>query len=463
MNSKLSSPSRRRVLRAAGGIALSLPFLESLVPRSARAATPESRFLVLYTPNGSNNLTQFQPQGFGTDFTLGTETAPLLPYKSKLLALTGIDMKTAPPQEQGDSHSNGMGHMLTARAFDLDPKIPDAGMGDAVGFANGISIDQEIAKNIGSASRYKSLEFGVQTTVRYGNHPFSRMIYAGPLQPISPEDNPLAAYNRLFAGSVTPPVPGMLDENLRRRKSVIDLVIQEYQTVNASVSADDKVRLDQHLSMLREVERGLALGGPSTASCTQPGAAPTGDPMLHANFPTVGHQQADLMVLALSCGLTRVASLQYSYARSNERLEWINTADCAACGTIVDDHHTISHMGGDPKADAQMAAINHWYSEQIAYVIQKMDSIDEGAGKLLDNSLAFWCSEISYASTHTYSNIRAFLFGSAGGKIRTGQHLDFGSEEHNKLHVTFLNAMGIPATTFGDPGFANGPLPGILV
>lgn len=471
-NTKTSSLARRRFLAAAGGIAVGLPFLEAFAPRAARAANPESRFLVLFTPNGSNNLSQFMPQGDGANFTLGIESAPVLPFKNKLLALSGVDMVSAAEGDVGDQHSVGMGHMLTGQVFSVDPTLPvaDPEPGVApdypVGFANGISVDQELANQIGGASPYKSLGFGVQTSVRFGNHPFSRMSYAGPLAPVPPEDSPLAAYNRLFSnlsGPTTP--PGMLNTNLARRKSVIDFVIKEFETVNATVPASDKARLDQHLTMIREVERRLAAEANGLpVSCDQATSfTPIADHNLHSNFPVVGRQQADLMVLALSCNLTRVASLQYSYARSVERLEWIDPTGCSGCGTITQDHHSISHRGGDAQSDAQMAWINRWYAGEVAYLLGKMDSVNEGGATLLDNSLALWCSEVSYASSHTYTNIRAFLFGTAGGKIKTGQHLAFGSQPHNKLHVTLLNAFGVPATSFGSSEFGTGPLPGILV
>lgn len=464
MNS--SSSTRRKFLKAAGGIAVGLPFLESLAPRRASAAAGESRFVVVFTPNGTDNFMEFMPQGTGANFTLGRETAPVLPFKSKLLALSGVNMASA-EGGGGDQHGVGMGNMLTAKAFANTINVNDSE--GAIGFADSISIDQEIANGIGAGSPFKSLEFGVQTTVRMGSHPFSRMSYSGPQLPVSPEDSPLAAYNRLFGGiPSTPGMPGMLDENLKRRHSVIDYVIKEFERVNATVSADDKVRLDQHLSMLRNVEVRLqasATGGP--VSCDQAAAyMPISDYNLHENFPAVGKQQSDLLVLALSCGLTRVASLQYSYARSEELLGWISTADCGGCGgPITEIHHTLSHLqGGEAKAGALMSTINRWYAEQVAYLLGRMDAVNEGGATLLDNSLAYWCSEVSYAATHQFDNIRAFLFGTAGGKVRSWQHLAFNGDPHNRLYVTLLNAMGVPATTFGDPAFSSGgALPGILV
>jgi hypothetical protein len=466
MNSPPRNVTRRAILRATGGIAVGLPFLESF-PKRAHAQAALPRFVVAFTPNGSNSLEKFHPQGAGANFTLGYESEPVLPFKSKLLAITGVNMASADAGDVGDQHAVGMGHMLTARTYSVDPTLvqADGNTEYPVGFANGISVDQAIANAIGAGSRYKSLEFGVQTSVRYGNHPFSRMIYAGPVQPVSPEDSPMAAYTRLFGGGVPQGGgdPAVVAENLLRRRSVIDFVMSEYQALNAAVPAADRERLEQHLTFLRQLEQGLESSASGPVACDQANRfSPIANHNLHENFPTVGRQQADLLVFALACGLTRVASLQYSYARSAERLEWIDTSGCSACGALTRTHHGISHEAGNERSDAQMSIINRWYSQETAYLLSRMDTVDEGGSTLLDNSLVFWCSEIAFSSDHTYDNIRAFLFGSAGGKIRTGQHLAVNNQSHTKLHVAMMNAVGVNTNTFGDPQFGTGALAGVL-
>lgn len=468
MNKPSRTATRRAFLRAAGGITVGLPFLESF-PKRAHAQAVLPRFVIAFTPNGSNSLNEFHPQGAGANFTLGIESAPVLPFKSKLLAITGVDMASASAGDVGDQHAVGMGHMLTGRTYSVDPTLmqADGNTDYPVGFANGISVDQAIANAIGGNSRYKSLEFGVQTSVRYGNHPFSRMIYTGPVQPVSPEDSPMAAYTRLFAGATPGPGggdPAMVAENLMKRRSVIDFVVKEYETMNATVAMADRERLDQHLTLLRQLEQGLATGSAGPVACDQAGSfMPVASHLMHENFPIVGRQQADLLVFALACGITRVASLQYSYARSAERLEWIDTSGCAACGALTRTHHSISHEAGEARSDAQMSTINRWYSEQTAYLLGRMDAVNEGGATLLDNSLVFWCSEVAFSSDHTYEDIRAFLFGSAGGKVRTGQHLAVTNQSHTKLHVAMMNAVGVDTDTFGDPQFGTGPLAGVLV
>ncbi len=471
--------ARRTFLYGAGGIAVGLPFLETFLPRNARAQSTNTRLVIVYSPNGSNNLAEFMPSGPGADYTFGAETAPLTPYKNKLLVISGLDLKVA---GAGDQHTGAIASMLTGVTSTSDPQFEDVATSVGGGWASGISFDQELAKTIGQTTKYTSLQFGVETSVRYGNHPIGRLSYAGPAQPIAPEDSPQAAYTRLFSNTVTPPAPGMIDANLKRDKSVMDFVIGEFTAVSSAVSADDKQRLDQHVSMLREVERGLSVTPVSNlASCTQTMFTADGDPSAADNFPNVAKQQRDLMVLALSCNLTRIASLQYSYARSLQTFAWLN---------LVDDHHTLSHasgsgagvLGGRVGIDdtAGISKMNLWYASELAELLKRLDAVNEGGSTLLDNCLGWWCSDVAGGKDHNWANLRAFLFGSAGGRVNTGQHIMFGSETgkpagdsdasygwnnsepHNRLHVTLLNAFGVPATTFGAPNTGSGPLAGIL-
>ncbi len=457
--------NRRKFLMAGAGVAVGLPFLEAFAPRTAKAQAVQSRLIIAFSPNGTNNLAKFMPQGTGANFTLGEESDPLIPFKSKLLAISGVNMDSAEDGGDSDLHAGGMAALLTGSGLLLDPKLQMIDSTVPVGYAQSLSIDQHIASQIGTATRFKSLEFGVQTSVRFGNHPFTRMVYAGSQMPVSPEDSPLAAYARMFGGT---PASGtgaaMVDANLQRRKSVLDFVLGEFTAVQGAVPQADQMRLDQHATALRELERSLTVATPiNTASCAQNAFSPVADPLLHANFPMVCQQQADLLTLGLACGLTRVTSLQYSYARSQEFHNWISTAGCGVClPTVAEDHHTMTHEGGSPPHDATLALINRWYSQQLAYLLGRLDSVNEGAATLLDNSLLFWGSEVATGFDHSYKSMRAFLFGTAGGKTITGQHLQFAGEPHNKLLVSLAQAMGVPITTFGNHVYSGGGLAGVL-
>lgn len=475
---------RRTVLRGAGGIALALPFLEAMLPVRRAHAAPPRRFVLFFTPNGTNDPGKFYPQGTGANFTLGYESEPLLPYKSDMVFLSGINMESA-KLDGGDLHAVGMSHMLTGvRSIRAAGYSQPGGGSYYVSFAGGISIDQEIAKHIGGTNRFRTLEFGVQSINGIGVHPFSRMSYSGPNQPVPAEDDPRAMFMRLFgAGGGTAPAPGgvptaptpasAIDALLAQRRSTLDVVKDDFQRLSMKLGTADRAKLDRHMTALREVERKLALpsatGGGATppitgpaptpppavssASCKAP-ANPTGavmNPNDPAQFPAIGQLQMDLMMLALACDLTRVASIQWSWARSQLVHPWAMAGNRS--------HHDMSHGS----ASMQLSAINRWFASQLAYLIKGMKAIDEGGTSLLDSSLVYWCGECALGADHNFNNIRAVLFGKAGGGLRGhGQHIAYRNEKHNNLLISLLNAMGVPATTFGDPMFVSGPLAGLV-
>jgi hypothetical protein len=443
--------SRRAFLGGAGGITIGLPLLESMTEQRARAAVSAAakRLVIFFSPNATNNPAEFMPQQGGANYTLGKETAPLLPLRDKLLVVSGINMESA-KQDDGDHHSIGMSHMLTATKW-----IPASGYekpgGDqfTVGFAGGISVDQHIAKQIGTTTKFPSLEFGVISISDYGVHPFSRMISAGPNQPVPAEDDPGAMFKRVFTDGTI--VAGTTVEQANaQRRSVLDFVTDDFVRLEAKLGTRDRQKVDQHLTAVRNLEARLSRATtPPSASCINKTFTPSGDPLDKANIPVTGKLQMDLLTLALSCDVTRVASIQWSWARSLLVHPWVQ---------VGDQHHTLSHGG----ASDALSRINTWFSQQLAYLATSMNAIDEGNGQtLLDNSVVYWCGECAIGYNHDYNNIRAFLLGSCGGALKTGQHIHLENEPHNKLLVTLMNAMGVAGNQFGDPQFGTGPLPGV--
>jgi hypothetical protein len=170
-----------------------------------------------------------------------------------------------------------------------------------------------------------------------------------------------------------------------------------------------------------------------------------------------GKAQMDLLVMALACDLTRVGSLQWSTSVSNTRHTWVPQI-------LAGGHHDLSHYDdGDPSAYQDILEINKWYTEQFAYLLTSMANIQEGDSTLLDNSVVVWVNELGKGNSHTRRSIPFLLAGGCQGHFRTGQSITYANESHGKLLVSLCRAMDVPADTFGDPQYSDGPLSGLTV
>jgi len=443
--------SRRALLRGAGGIAVGLPMLEIMTGRKASAAagTSPRRLIIFFSPNGTNDMTQFMPQDTGAGFVLGSETSPLEPLRDRLLVLSNIRMDSAKFVERADLHSTGMSCVLTGTPWGGPAEGYEMVEGTEHGFAGGISIDQYLGKRIGAATKFPTLEFGVQTVSDYGVHPLSRMCSAGLNQPVPAEDDPALMFERVFTDGSS--VAGQtMEQTVAQRRSILDHVKGDFDRLLPRLGAKDRQKLDAHLTAVRNLEMRLART-PSGASCALPASfATVGDPLDKNNFPVVGKQQMDLLTLALQCDVTRVASLQWSWARSLLSFPWIG---------VNESHHGLSHAGASP----QLSSINNWFAQQLAYLASSLLSQTEADGtSVLDNTVIWWCSDVAVGQNHAFDNMRVFLLGSCGGALKTGEHISYeNGEPQNKLLVSLLNAMGVADNQFGDPKYEAGPLPGV--
>ncbi|MEP6651927.1 MAG: DUF1552 domain-containing protein [Myxococcales bacterium] len=443
------STSRRAVLRGALGTAIALPWLESLVPRRARAAdaTPPTRFIVMFSPNGTIPAA-WTPTGTEREFTLSPILQPLAPYQSDVVVIAGVDQRGG----GGDQHQNGMGGMLTGQMLQAGAF---AGVGAApAGWAAGPSVDQRVAQVLGTTTRLRSLELGVQVGAADN---WGRMCYRAANQPLPPEDDPARVYATVFDDLHADPM--VLARLRRRRQSILDVVSGQYARAASRLGAGDRRRLDDHLTAVREIEQRLTMPFvPPNAACVDPAPSPSTSTFAATDndgFPTIGALQLDLMVMALACDLTRVASLQWSRSVSQTRFTWLG---------ITEAHHELSHRGDDDAAAVdKLTRINRWYATQLATLIAKLKAIPEGAGTMLDHTLILWCNELAIGNIHDRRNAPYVLAGRAGGRLATGRFLSFdGDVPHNNLLVSILNAVGIPDATFGNTDWCTGALPGLV-
>jgi hypothetical protein len=248
--------------------------------------------------------------------------------------------------------------------------------------------------------------------------------------------------------------PAERERRLARRLSILDYVKDDLGRLSGEVSAADRERLDRHLTYVREVETRLSEQVENAAACGLP-ERPQPAGQGNDAFPEIGALQTDLLVLALACGQTRVASLQWSRSVSQVRFTWLG---------IDDNHHGLSHLpDDDAEAQNALTSINQWYAERFAELIQKLKAYPEGDGTLFDKSLLFWCNELGKGNTHSRDDAPYVLAGSAGGVLSTGRFLEYsGDVPHNNLLVSLLQIMGLSDTTFGRPEWCTGPLGGLF-
>lgn len=447
--------SRRTLLRGAGGATLALPFLEAMrgakpsfaqaVPGYTGAGAPK-RFVVFFSPNGTIREA-WTPETAGKGFEFTRILKPLEPFREKLLLIDGVDQTGT----GGDGHQNGMQGMLTGQT--LNPGPFEGGDGSTAGWANGISVDQRIAEEIGGETPFRSLELGVQTGGNENN--WNRMSLLGPDQPLPPEQSPYAAYDRIFSGLDVSPDEALIRE--QRDKVVLDAVYDNFTELHKKVGKEDKERLDKHMAALAEIEQRLGKRPRAALEACEPpvlgGEQNVGN---NDNFPLVGQLQMDLLTMALACDQTRVASIMWNRSVGGARHTWADAGDRG--------HHDFSH-DGDESADTieSLTKINVWYAEQFAYLLGKLDSIAEGEGTMLDNTVVLWCNELERGNSHSRKNCHYVVAGGAD-YLDMGKCLkfDYGTDVyHNDMLLSLIQSMGIEDTAFGNPEWSKGPLAGM--
>jgi len=438
--------SRRHFLRAAGGAAVALPLLSSLRAGAAGETFPK-RLLLMYTPNGvipdawwPQNVTS------ETSWDLNTIHTSLAPFKDRLLFLKGVDL-TVTNDGPGGLHQKGIGGLYTGQQLQSGDLFMD-GCGQRSGWANGISIDQELAKTLAVGTPIKSLELGVRATE---NDVQGRIAYAGPGAPLPPMNDPSEVFQRLFSGFGQN--TDQLAELRARRQSVLDTVQAQFKSVSARVSSSDQQKLDAHLTLVRDLETRMAAGGNGSASCVAPAVPAALDPNSEDDMPTIAGLHLDMLATAFACDLTRIASFQISTSLNHIRYPWLNS---------LGEGHALSHMGpSDEDAHQELVSRQTWHSQMLTRFLTRLSQIPEGSGTVLDNTLVVWGNEVSEGNTHSHQSI-PFLLAGGGWYFRTGRSLQYSNASHNDLLVSVLNAMGVPATTFGQADLCDGPLSGLV-
>src|SRR6266436_2984004 len=422
---------RRTVLRGAG-VTMCLPWLDSL---SAFAATPSStafpkRFAVLFMGNGVNE-NHWGAEGSGADMKLSLSLSPLEPLKNKINVINGLFNKNSTGQ---GIHPAQTGSLLTGAPITKGPVIH-----------SGISVDQMIASRIGHNTLQPSIVLACeQPMTGYHETNFS-MAYSShiswqtPDSPVPNEVYPSLAFDNLFENR------GSL-----RNMSILDRVRDDAESLGRSISGNDKAKLDEYLTSVREVEKRID-GMRKNKDSADDLAKQRNRPVFTMDRPANGLPEdlreharlmCDIIAIAFQTDKTRVATLLLARDLSALYYPFLE---------VREGHHSASHNNNSDGYER----IARFHLSQLAYLATKLDSMPEGEGTVLDNSCLMWVNNMMIGRKHDNTRLPLVLAGGLGGTLETGRTLDYmeDGDDNRKLcslYLSIMDRMGVTLEKFGD-------------
>jgi hypothetical protein len=433
----MNHTTRRKFLHNLGIGAAALPFVLNLSSFGlASEQQRRQRLVILFSPNGVVPKT-FWPQEEGADFKLPESLKPLEPLRDRMVTLHGVCDKV---RGDGDNHMRGMGCLLTG--VELFPGNIQGGSDTPAGWAKGISIDQEIKNHLQASeatrTRFGSLEFGVMVPDRADT--WTRMSYAGANRPVAPIDDPYQMFQKLY---------GRQKDN-ESLKSILDDLQDDLKKVSGIVSAADRRLLEEHTTLVRELEQELKAPTHGIAHAVprlEPGVKEENE-----NIPRICKLQTELLVSSFAADFARVATFQITNSVGGARMKWIG---------IDEGLHELSHEpDSNEKVQDKLTRINAWYCEQLAHLAQRLAETPEpgGNGSLLDNTLLVWTNELGKGNSHTLDDIPFVCVGN-GLDWKMGRSLKYKHAPHNRLLLSLAHGFGHHIEKFGNPDFCqDGPL-----
>lgn len=463
---------RRRWLAGLGASAVLLPFLR---PLEARGASPK-RLVLWFQPNGIIPDAWF-PTGESRALTSGEDLppslAPLGRFYDRLNIIDGVRLgATYDDDPIVAPHDSGCASLFTSRPC---LRAPD-GTGFTHGGAEfidhwtypaGPSIDQLIAPRVQGDAPIRSLELGVQVK---GSRTNRRMSYLphptdpnGAGTPLSPENSPVAAFDRVFGSRTSPEDTETAARRARSRRRVLDAVRGQLGTLESRLIAEDRAVLQSYASSLDAIEREVSSS--AAAGCTPPSLDNPGGTYWNdeRRIPLVGQQQMRILAASLACDLTRVGSLMWLGSEPRNKMTWL-----PGDGSRY-EYHGCSHLALSPDPTEPVAGglsqelqrgwlrdTDRWFSEQLAFFLGELESYG-----ILDDTLVVAGNELSLGRGHTRDR-NPFLVIGGGWHFRTGYYRRVDGGEAGDLLGEVARAMGASdVEVFGDPRFGGGPSLGL--
>ncbi len=457
---------RRTVLRGVG-VAMSLPWLESVPVRGGEPASgpateaPPKRFAALFMGNGISPE-NWWAKGSGAGMELSKSLQPLAPLRSKLNVVSGLFNKQATGV---GIHPGQTGNILSGAALRKGAVL-----------RGGVSMDQVLATGLGEDTPQPSLVLGCEQPITGYHETNFSMAYSSHISwrdansPVPMEVYPSLAFDSHISWrDANSPVPMEVYPSLafdslfdnhgsRRTRSILDRVKDQASDLNRRVSLADRAKLDEYLTSVREVETGIertrAMKDKADGRARDRGrpaiAMPRPDNGLPEDIREHMRLMGDIVALAFQTDKTRVASLLLCRDLSGLFYPFLDVRTA---------HHPASHQDGSDAYER----VTRYYVGQLAYLAGRLDAMQQGDGTVLDNSCLMFISNMWSGSRHDSTKVPVLLAGGLGGALETGRVLDFAGrgDEGRKLcglYLAIMDRMGVRRDRFGD---ADAPLAGL--
>ncbi|MBF8269253.1 MAG: hypothetical protein HW386_962 [Gammaproteobacteria bacterium] len=419
---------------------MALPLLDSMLPAIATAAQAKSltptRFTGIFIPHGAAPG-HWVPDGSDKNFEYPFIWKPLEPFRRQVVLTSGLWAQSS----ENPPGVTGADHFVAAAYLCAEKPKKTAGADIQVG----TTIDQIIARETGQGTLLPSLQLAVEDPGAnstncgegYSCVYTNTISWQTPMRPLPMEINPQVVFERMFGDGGSPA------ERMARReqqRSILDSVGESLTRLKIQVPAGDRLRLEQYFEDVREIERRLQIAAVATTSTPVDMDLPYGVP---ESFDEHIKLQFDLLALAFQADITRVATLLYARDLTGRMYP--------ESGTDI-SFHGGSHHAEEPGRIAQYARLNQYHVKTLAYFIEKLQSIPDGDGTLLDNSLTLYGSNMGNSNQHTHFDVPHVLIGGASGQMQGDRHLAYASRTvpTGNLLLSILDLYGIHPEQFGD-------------
>jgi len=430
---------RRTFLRGLG-TAIALPTLEAMMPARALAAGNAkfpTRMAFIYIPNGVIQE-KWNVKGEGRDYQFSHILEPVAKHRDDLLVFSGLS------HDKARANGDGAGDHARANATFLTGAQARKTSGADIKL--GVSVDQIAAQKIGGQTRLSSLELssdGVRLSGRcdsgYSCAYQFNLAWKNASTPMPPESNPKAVFDRLFAGGSKKEWDENKIRRERYRKSILDFALEDAKRLEKKLGYTDKRKLDEYLDSIRELEKRIEAMAKSNVELPDGFSVPAGKPR---DFGAHVRLMSDMMALAFQTDSTRIASYLLAHDGDNRSYPHLG---------VRQGHHSISHHRNAKDKVGDLTKINRYHCTLFAHFLDRLKSIKEGDGTLLDHSMIVYGGAIGDGNRHTHHDLPVLLAGNANGAIETGRHVRYPTNTPmSNLFLNMLDIMGTPTDRLGD-------------